>query len=260
MILESTRDAFHRVFSPKINGALALHEAFPPGTLDFFMLFSSCGQLFQFPGQGSYGSANAFLDTLATHRRNLGDNSVAFQWSSWRGMGMGSDSEFVAAELYGKGITDIRRNEAFQAWLHLAEYELDHGVVLRTRTLESDEPIPCPILEDIVTRSSGDNNMSKGSSKTETSNKIPSSGPELKAYLDEHIRSCVASVLHLSPNDVDSRAAISDLGLDSVMSVTFRRQLQQTLKVPVPPTLTWNHPTVGHLVQWFAQKLGGQNG
>ncbi|KAK2761265.1 Type I Iterative PKS [Arachnomyces sp. PD_36] len=260
LILESTRDAFHRVFSPKINGALVLHEAFPPGTLDFFTLFSSCGQLFQFPGQGSYGSANAFLDTLATYRRNLGDNSIAIQWSSWRGMGMGSDSEFVAAELYGKGITDIARNEAFQAWLHVAQYELDHGVVLRTRTLDADEPLPCLILEDIVTRSSCDNAMSGGSSKTEASNKIPSSGPELKTYLDEHIRSCVAGVLHLSPSDVDSRAAISDLGLDSVMSVTFRRQLQQTLKVPVPPTLTWNHPTVGHLVEWFAQKLGRQSG
>lgn len=257
LILESTRDAFHRVFSPKINGAMALHEAFPPGTLDFFMLFSSCGQLFQLPGQGSYGSANAFLDTLATHRRHLGDNSVAFQWSSWRGMGMGSDSDFVAAELHEKGITDITRNEAFQAWLHLAKYDLDHGVVLRTRTLNPDELVPCSILDEIVTRSSGENNMGEGSSKTETSDKIPSSGPELKAYLDEHIRSCVASVLHLSPSDVDSRAAISDLGLDSVMSVTFRRQLQQTLKVPVPPTLTWNHPTVGHLVEWFAQKLDG---
>lgn len=259
LILESTRDALHRVFSPKITGALVLHEAFPPNTLDFFMLFSSCGQLFGFPGQGSYGSANTFLDTLATHRRNLGDNSVAFQWSSWRGMGMGSNSQFVAAELDGKGITDITRDEAFQAWLHLAQYELDHGVVLRTRTLELDEPIPSVILQDIVTRSARDNAMSEGPSKTGASNGIPSSGPELKAYLDDHIRSCVASVLHLSPSDVDSRAAISDLGLDSVMSVNFRRQLQQTLKVPIPPTLTWNHPTVGLLVEWFAQKLSGQS-
>lgn len=258
LILESTRDAFHRVFSPKINGAMALHEAFPPGTLDFFMLFSSCGQLFQFPGQGSYGSANAFLDTLATHRRHLGDNSIAFQWSSWRGMGMGSDSDFVAAELHEKGITDVTRNEAFQAWLHLAQYDLDHGVVLRTRTLSPGEPVPHPILDDIVTRSSGDSSMGEGSSK-QASDKIPSSGPELKAYLDEHIRCCVASVLHLSPSDVDSRAAISDLGLDSVMSVTFRRQLQQTLKVQVPPTLIWNHPTVGHLVEWFSQKLSGSS-
>ncbi|KAI9926206.1 hypothetical protein MW887_004669 [Aspergillus wentii] len=259
LILESTQNAFHRVFAPKVNGALVLHEAFPPGTLDFFMLFSSCGQLLGFPGQGSYGSANTFLDTLATHRRNLGENSVSFQWTSWRGMGMGCDSEFVAAELEGKGITDITRSEAFQAWNRLAQYDLDHGVVLRTRTLDSNEPVPSPVLQDIVTRSLDINTQSDGSAKRETSNTIPSSGPELRNYLDKQIRSCVASVLQLSPSDVDSRAAMSDLGLDSVMSVAFRRQLQQTLKIPVPPTLAWNHPTVKHLVEWFVKKLGPQN-
>ncbi|OQD83289.1 hypothetical protein PENANT_c017G00205 [Penicillium antarcticum] len=255
LILESIQTAFHRVFAPKVNGALVLHEAFPPGTLDFFLLFSSCGQLLGFPGQGSYGSANTFLDTLATHRRHLGENSVSFQWTSWKEMGMGSDSEFVAAELEGKGITDITRNEAFQAWNHLAQYDLDHGVVLRTRALGSNSPV----LQDIVTRSLDVNAQGDGSLNSETSNTIPSSGPELRTYLDEHIRSCVASVLQLSPSDADSRAAMSDLGLDSVMSVAFRRQLQQTLKIPVPPTLAWNHPTVKHLVEWFVKKLDTQN-
>ncbi|KAJ5766763.1 uncharacterized protein N7511_004379 [Penicillium nucicola] len=255
LILESTQAAFHRVFSPKINGALVLHKAFPPGSLDFFMLFSSCGQLLGFPGQGSYGSANAFLDTLATHRRSLGENSVAFQWTSWKEMGMGSDSEFVAAELEGKGVTDITQSEAFQAWTHLAQYDLDHGVVLRTRMLDSSEPVPSPVLQEIITRSLGVNTGSEGSCKMEAADTIPASGPELRSYLDGHIRSCVATVLQMSPDDVDSRAAMSDLGLDSVMSVAFRRQLQQTLKVPVPPTVAWNHPTVKHLVEWFTKKL-----
>lgn len=258
LILESTQAAFHRVFAPKVNGALALHEAFPPGTLDFFMLFSSCGQLLGFPGQGSYGSANAFLDTLATHRRSLGENSVAFQWTSWKGMGMGSDSEFVAAELEGKGIAHVTRSEAFQAWKHLAQYDLDHGVVLRARTLDPNEPVPSPVLRDIITRLDV-NTQSDGPPNSETSNMIPSSEPELRTYLDEHIRSCVASVLQLSPSDVDSRAALSDLGLDSVMSVAFRRKLQQCLKIPVPPTLAWNHPTVKHLVEWFVTKVGTRN-
>lgn len=255
LILGSTQAAFQRVFLPKISGALSLNRAFPPGTLDFFMLFSSCGQLLGFPGQGSYGSANTFLDAMATHRRNLGENSIAFQWSSWRGMGMGSDSDFVAAELYAKGITDITRNEAFQAWCHLAQYDLDHGVILRTRKLSPKEPVPSPILQDVIDRSLDDRATGNENSGSEASSTLLPSGAELKTYLDEHIRSCVASVLHLSPSDVDSRAALSDLGLDSVMSVAFRRELQQTFKIPVPPTLAWNHPTVKHLIGWFETKL-----
>lgn len=261
LILETTRDAFARVLAPKINGALALHAVFPPKTLDFFVLFSSCGNLFGFPGQASYGSGNAFLDTLATHRARQGDTAVAFQWTSWRGMGMGASTDFINAELESKGITDVTRDEAFGAWQHLAKYEIDHGVVLRSLTFDVGEPLPVPILNDIAVRrsgtaSTGDDVGPSSSGAGGDAVAIPSFGPELKVYLDEKIRGCVAKVLHMAPEDVDSKAALSDLGVDSVMTVSLRRQLQQTLKVKVPPTLTWSHPTVSHLVGWFAEKVG----
>ncbi|MBV9822452.1 MAG: SDR family NAD(P)-dependent oxidoreductase, partial [Actinobacteria bacterium] len=53
------------VLHPKAAGAWVLHELFPPGSLDFFVLFSSCGPLLGLPGQASYAAANAFLDALA---------------------------------------------------------------------------------------------------------------------------------------------------------------------------------------------------
>ncbi|EFR05306.1 6-methylsalicylic acid synthase [Nannizzia gypsea CBS 118893] len=259
LIQDVTQDAFARVLAPKVAGSLALHEAFPPDSLDFFVLFSSCGQLFGFPGQGAYGSANTFLDTLATHRRNLGENAISFQWTAWRGMGMGSDSDFVAAELESKGITDVTGHDAFQAWLYLIQFNTDHGVVLRSRSFEDGEPLPSPLLNDIAIRRArsiaGAPNATEGGPLAGASNKIPSSGPELKSYIDEQIRECVASVLHLPSKDVDSRVALADLGLDSVMNTALRRQLQRTFKVNVPPTLVWSYPTIKHLVGWFFEKL-----
>ncbi|MCJ1263393.1 hypothetical protein MMC22_003263 [Lobaria immixta] len=55
-VMETTTGAFNSVIAPKIVGAMALHETFPPKTLDFMVLFSSCGQLLGFPGQASYAS------------------------------------------------------------------------------------------------------------------------------------------------------------------------------------------------------------
>ncbi|MCJ1479648.1 hypothetical protein MMC13_008334 [Lambiella insularis] len=254
LVLETTAESFSRVLSPKLSGALALHNLFPPRSLDFFILFSSCGQLFGFPGQSSYASGNAFLDNLATHRRNMGDNAVAIQWTSWRGMGMAASTDFINAELESKGITDITRDEAFRAWEHLAKYDIDHGVVLRSLAFDEGEILPVSIINDIAVRRIGSTAVSNMAVSPDAS--IPSSGPELKAYLDVKIRECVASVLQLpSSDEVDSRAALSDLGIDSVMTVTLRKQLQSTLKVKVPPTLTWSHPTVGHLVSWYTEKL-----
>lgn len=34
--------------------------------------------------------------------------------------------------------------------------------------------------------------------------------------------------------------------------------LESKIKVKVPPTLTWSHPTANHLVGWFAEKLKGE--
>jgi len=85
---------------------------------------------------------------------------------------------------------------------------------------------------------------------------VPASGPALAEYLGTKIRECVIKVLQLaSIDEVDPRAALSDLGMDSVMTVGLRRVLQQTPGVKVPPSLMWSHPTVSHLRNWFVEKL-----
>jgi len=265
-VLETTSEAFARVLDPKISGALALHKAFPPGKggLDIFLLFSSCGQLFGFPGQGSYASGNAFLDGLATYRRGLGDNSVSMLWTSWRGAGMGSSSETVKAELESRGITDVTPEEAFRAWEHVEKFDVDHAVVLRSAVFDAGEELPTGMLADIAVRRSVNENNDSEQKTTETSSsnkgddKIPTQSPELDEYLLEKIRACVAKDLMLDGADeVEPQAALSDLGLDSVMTVALRKRLQTALGVKVPPTLTWSHPTCGHLVGWFKEKLQG---
>ena len=115
LVTEVTEDAFDRVLDPKIAGGLALHDAFPAGTLDFPIWFSSCGQLFGLPGQASYASGNAFLGSLTVHQRVDGKQAVTFQWTSWRGLGMAASTDFVEAELDSKGITSVTREDAFRA-------------------------------------------------------------------------------------------------------------------------------------------------
>ena len=256
LAMDTTSDAFARVLAPKVNGGLALNQVFPAQSVDFFILFSSCGQLLGFPGQSSYASANAFLDSLATYRRVRGDCAVSFQWTSWREMGMGGDSEFVQAELETKGVTEVTGDEAFAAWMHLSKYDVDHGVVLRTVVLDEEEPIPAPILGDIAVRR-GSRAVGKGEidASHDREEMMPQSAAELKMFVEQKIRGCVSCILHTSADDVDSREALSDMGVDSVMTVRLRRQLQLALKVKVPPTLTWSHPTVSHLVGWFTDKL-----
>ena len=251
MITESTPEAFNFVIAPKILGALALHKAFPPKTLDFMALFSSCGQLLGFPGQASYASGNAFLDTLATHRRNQGDNIISMLWTSWRGLGMAASTKYIDAELHARGITDVTRDDAFVAWEQILKHNTDHAVILRTLPVEGDDPSPHPILDDILVRN---RTITTGLPTEGVTQAEPTSGHELQAFLIDKITQCVASTLSLSKEDVDPKVALSELGMDSVMMVGLRTQLQQAMKVKVGPTLVWNCPTVAHLVAHFLKE------
>ncbi|KAF1994202.1 polyketide syntase 2 [Amniculicola lignicola CBS 123094] len=263
LVLSTTPTTFNRVLAPKVRGALALHTLFPPATLSFFVLFSSCGQLFGFPGQASYAAGNSFLDSLAEHRRAQGDNALALQYTSWRGLGLAATSEasaeFIEAELESKGITSVSKEEALKAWEHAARFDMAGAVVLRCRELEHDEALPWAIIEDVAIRkaapasSSADGSTSSQASSAKSD--VPPAGPERTKYLVKAITGCVALVLQLDASDVDSKAALPDLGMDSVMTVALRKELQKKLGVKVPPTLVWGHPTVSHLAKWFEDKM-----
>ncbi|KAJ3782081.1 acyl transferase domain-containing protein [Lentinula aff. detonsa] len=264
LLLETTRDSFGRVLAPKIDGAITLHKAFPPGTVDFFVLYSSIGQLVGTAGQASYGSGNAFLDGLAMYRRAHGDNAVAFQWTAWRGKGMATSTDFLTLELKSKGITDISSEEAFRAWEHVGKYNVESAVVTRCLVLDEGEAVSVPMLEQVVVRRSRATNgvaPAEEGSNGASSDARPTTPAELEKWLNVKIRECIGAVLMIPDiEEIDPLVPLGELGVDSVMTVALRQKLQSALKVKVPPTLTWNHPTVNHLVPWFIAKFKEESG
>ena len=65
LFTEMEESRLRRTVWPKIAGAQVLHQAFPPGSLDFMFLTAAAGAVFGVPGQGAYAAANAYLDGLA---------------------------------------------------------------------------------------------------------------------------------------------------------------------------------------------------
>ncbi|CAZ86184.1 unnamed protein product [Tuber melanosporum] len=258
---EATEQSFKNVLTPKVDGSWALHNAFPVGTLDFFALFSSCGQLFGFPGQGAYASGNAFLDALANYRRNSGDNTLSLMWTAWSGLGMSASTsaDYIDAEMESKGITSVTRDEAFRAWEYAAKYDVPQVVVVRSLPIDEGATPAVPILNDIVARRPAPEVDSEDEENSEYEESAPaattpSNPADLKKHLEATIKANVASVLRLSsPDDVDTHRPLSELGMDSVMTVGLRKQFKDTFKVTIPPTLIWAHPTVAHLTKWFAE-------
>ena len=97
--------------APKAHGAWLLHEGTRDLELDCFVMFSSVSSIFGNPAQGNYGAANAFLDSLAHHRRALGLPALTMNWGVLGGEGYVARNERVAEFLARQGTTELSPGE-----------------------------------------------------------------------------------------------------------------------------------------------------
>ncbi|WP_432186986.1 type I polyketide synthase [Streptomyces sp. Tue6028] len=243
-------DSLRAVLRPKAEGAWVLHGLFPPGSLDFLVLFSSCGQLLGLPGQSSYAAGNAFLDALAAHRRAAGDTgTVSFGWTSWRGLGMSTSSEVIDAELAAHGTADISSLEAFASWELADRYGLGYAAVLRTLPPEPEQR-RLPLLGEVPTDAPQDQEDDEAEAPW-----AGLEGEELRTFLTSAVSRQVAAETRLSASEVDPHRALAEMGLDSVMTVRIRRGLERQFRMPLPATLFWDRPTVHAVADLLAQRV-----
>lgn len=168
---------------------------------------------------------------------------------------MAASTEYINAELNARGISDITKEDGFAAWEDNSRHELDHAVVLRTIPLEADDPLPHPMLKDIIVRKPRQIADGQSNGGSPPVNARPISGPALKTFITEIVVSCVASTLSVDEVDVQMAVALSEMGMDSVMTVIFRSSLEKRLRIKVSPTLVWKCPTVNHLVSNLVVEL-----
>jgi 6-methylsalicylic acid synthase len=265
MAMELDEASLGAVMHPKVTGALVLHEMYPPGSLDFFVLFSSAGQLLRIPGQSSYASANAFLDGLARHRAALGDpGALSVCWTSWRGMGM-SVSAVVEMELRARGTVDISADEAFAAWSHAARRDTPNVAVLRT-VRQPDAGDTPPLLRDLEfgapggSRAGACDAAGAGSDEWDDPAWLDRPADEVRESLITAVARQITDEMKMSLNQVDLRRPLVDLGLDSVMFLIVRRRLAQRFRLDLPATLLWTRPTVVAIAEFLLTALQDRAG
>jgi phthiocerol/phenolphthiocerol synthesis type-I polyketide synthase A len=240
-----TDDAVRQVLWPKIAGGQVLHEAFPPGSVDFFFLTASAAGIFGIPGQGAYAAANSYLDALARARRQQGCHTMSLDWVAWRGLGMAADAQIVSEELQRMGSRDITPPEAFIAWEHADGYDVAQAVVV---------PVPSPIGPD----------GSAGSTTGDTyllpaQNWSQMSAGDVRTELEKGLRTIIAAELRLPEPELDTDRPFAELGLNSLMAMAIRREAEQFVGVELSATMLFNHPTIASLADYLAKIVAPQD-
>ncbi|WP_205877194.1 type I polyketide synthase [Mycobacterium camsae] len=240
LVTNLTDDAVRDVVWSKIGGSQVLHQAFPPGSVDFFFLTSSAATVFGVPGQGSYAAANSYLDALARSRHQQGCHTMSLDWVAWRGLGFAADNRIVSDELARLGSRDITPEEAFTAWEHVDGYDVAQAVVL-----------PVPATAD--------------GSAIEDSYLIPVrdwsalSASEVRDEFENGLRGIIARELRLPETDLDSHRPFAELGLNSLMAMAIRREAEQFVGMELSATMLFNHPTVAALAAYLANRVAPED-
>lgn len=240
---------------PKVAGAWHLHRFSQDLDLDFFILFSSVAGLLGSPGQAGYAAANAFLDSLAAHRRAAGLPATSIAWGPWAGDGMVSESG-AAHRLAAVGLTPM-----------LAEHALAQ--------LDPAATGPAPVIAVADAdwarwrRTAGGRSMddlladriSEAQPKPQTAD-VPDwsrlDPASRRERLVEIIRSHVASTMNMAPGDVPIDTSLTALGLDSLMGLELKHRAESQLGIRIPAALLLQGPSVLELADHLAPLLDGE--
>ena len=234
LLTEIDTDRLRDTMWPKVAGAQVLHELFPPGSVDFFFMTAAAGAVFGVPGQGAYASANAYLDGLARARHRRGCHSVSLDWVAWRGLGFGAEAHVVLHELERMGSRPITPAEAFAAWDHVEHYDVAQAVMV---------PLP----------SSGEPSGPGADSTSRDWAQL--SADEILSELETGLRSILARELRMPEADLQLDRPFAELGLNSVMAMTVRRDIEHLVGMELSATMLWNHPTTAALAAHLTGKL-----
>lgn len=253
-------ERFRTVMAPKAYGAWLLHKGTQDLPLDCFVMFSSISSIFGNPAQGNYAAANAFLDSLAHHRRALGLPALTVNWGVLGGEGYVARNKRVAEFIARQGTTELSPGEV----MSLLEASLVAGTTqvaairvdwsTRRQFVRSMEENP--LFERILASVEGQ----EGASVTSDWRlKIESAAPkDREAVIAAAVREVVGSVLRVKPDSRRDDQPLTDLGLDSLMGVEIENSLEAVIGVTLPPTSLMRARTIGQIASLIAAQVGGK--
>ena len=233
------------------------------------------GLLFGSPGQGNYAAANAALDAMAAARRAAGRPAQAIAWGPWAEVGMAARlGEQALRRWEARGVVGLSPDEGRRALRHaIAGGEAQVAVLnLRWSSLLhhfSKHPVP-PLLEAL---------MSSEQRRSVVDRAEPSEGEDDRDFLAalgevdvglrtdalaDEIRAQVLQVLGLDDGyPVDPTHGFTEIGMDSLMAVELANRLGATVRLPLPSTVAFEHPTLvaltAHLALLLAEVLAPES-
>ncbi|WP_030261526.1 type I polyketide synthase [Streptomyces violens] len=250
-----TWESIETVLRPKVYGSWLLHEAaasFPE--LDFFVGYSSVAAVLGGPAQANYAAGNAYLDGLLRWRAGHGLPALSVNWGPWAEVGMSArlDAPLVR-RLKDQGVTFMHPGDGMHALVTLLGQPAPQVVAAACDwdRYAAGQALPHSLYRHLVR-----DGRPAGRPGLDVDELLALPADERRAALNTYLRARIADMLHFDgTDDVEPDAVFLELGLDSLAAVELKNALETALRVPLPASVTFDHPSVGQLTDFLDRQL-----
>ncbi|MFG0264996.1 MAG: SDR family NAD(P)-dependent oxidoreductase [Rhodopirellula sp. JB055] len=262
LLMDMTAEQLLVPMSPKVQGGWNLHVATKDLPIETFVLFSSIAACLGSPGQANYAAANSFLDALAEYRRGKGLPATSIAWGPWAESGMAA-TEDRSSQLESRGMRLLPAEACLQTMQELIEAG-DHYVAV----MDVDWPAMTtsmrrnrPFFVEFADSSQAD----AGSIVDQVDHEFRAqlagiSDDERTDRLRHYFASELARLMGWEAEQIDVKQKLSELGMDSLIAMELKNNLEQRLAITIPMSALVESPSinslVGHVVSQFAEEDG----
>ena len=245
-------DRIDRVMKAKALSAWYLHAHTLQSQLDHFVLFSSVSSLIGNARQASYVAANTFLDALAHHRSATGLAGVSVNWGAIA-TGMATENDDVVKHLELMGMSAISAEQALEGWAHLRENDLSQVGIMNCSWPRWREFEPtggnAPRFSSLT---GGGENNSALTERCQAISELPVH--ERAAAMGQAVAEQVARVLRMPLSQVDLQHSLTQMGVDSLMSVELQTAIDQVFGVRISTLELMRAKNLLHLAELLMER------
>ncbi|HWO62673.1 MAG TPA: type I polyketide synthase, partial [Umezawaea sp.] len=216
------------VLEPKVAGAWNLHHLTADLPLDFFVLFSSLAGVLGSPGQGNYAAANVFLDALASWRASRGLPALSIAWGPWENTGLSVRPEGTGRFVERAGVKDITPAGG-AGWLELlfGVEAPQVAVALVDWRRWATATALSPLTAELV--------GAPAPARTLTADDLLTADPaDRRELFETYLHGAIARALDMPPEKLDVDQPLIDIGLDSLVAVGMKNQVEVDLGISLP--------------------------
>jgi len=252
-------ERFRRVTAPKADGAWNLHQLTRDLPLDYFILFSSSSATIGNPGQGNYCAANAFLDALAYHRRQLGLPVLTVNWGLLAEVGVITRNARLAEHFRRTGLEGLSTSNALNALGLLVRQEATQTVVWEidwNQWLNGGMPFSKSARFSLLANAA-QSKQGEGDEGAHMRAALTAAGAtERLKIVHDYLRRQLSEILRVPPAKLELERPLNEQGMDSLMGVELTHRIESQLGISLPASKLAAKPTIQQLTEILLESWG----